>query len=418
MWASKSREGTVGFGMGVSLQEHLQTQVWAIARYLRLTVWPQPTIFDYGDRFVVTDSSQLIVPAVVLASFGVLVAWLLIRKSPLAFLGVAIGLLLAPTTVIPIATQTVAEHRMYLASACMISFVVLTIHLGLSRLMWASPSLTLKRQRVVLGLMFAPVILTLIVLTVRHTRVFLTNESLWADTFQKFPTNQRAAIGLAEAKYRKKTDDVAAESLCNQVIATPGKFVVNAYVLRGLIAERSGHLQQALDDFTQAIDLCPKQRKYALCDAYEHRGQVYLQQREFQKAADDFAEAICVRPKVIKFYHQRAIALRDAGRYAEALQSLDQANVIDSENLNTDIVRGSVNFASGDLTHALDSFDRILVHDPSHLVARRSRVRVYAQLNRWSDAMSEIRRLQQEGRRVDEKLVRDVEQHLANQSLE
>ncbi|MBC7822228.1 MAG: hypothetical protein IAG10_35535, partial [Planctomycetaceae bacterium] len=60
MWASKARAGTVGFGMGITLQEHLQTQVWALARYLRLTVWPRPLIFDYGDRFVVSDLGQIV----------------------------------------------------------------------------------------------------------------------------------------------------------------------------------------------------------------------------------------------------------------------------------------------------------------------------------------------------------------------
>ena len=416
MWASKGREGTVGFGRGVTLQEHLQTQVWAIAQYLRLVVWPQPIIFDYGDRFVVTDVTQVMIAIGVVLAFGGFVLWLLVRRSPLAFLGVLLGLLLAPTTVIPIATQTVAEHRMYLASASVITLIVLVSYLGLSRVPRLS-SARVVTPSVVLGSVLVPVTLLLLLVTVRHTRVFLTNDSLWADTFQKLPSNMRAAIGVAEARFRAN-DDATAERLGNQVIESNSKFAVNAYVLRGRIVERRGDFQKALDDFTQAIALCPSRRKYAMCDAYEHRAQVFLQQREFQKAIDDFAQAIRIRPKVIKYHHQQAIALRDAGHYDDALQELDQAEGIEPQNLNTDILRGSIGLVRGDLDLALASFDRILAQESAHVVARRSRARVLAQMNRWSDALVEIRRLQQEGRRVDEKLVHDVEQHFANHEHE
>ena len=416
MWASKSREGTVGFGMGVTLQEHLQTQVWAIARYLRLTVWPQPMIFDYGDRFVVTEPAQVIPAISVLFALGALTLWLLVRRSPLAFAGVAICLLLAPTSVVPIATQTVAEHRMYLASAAVITVVVLLLYLGLQRLPRLS-SFGIAAPSMVLGGLLAPVAVVLLLWTVQHTRVLLANDTLWTDTLHKLPSNQRAVLGLAEAKFRLK-DDESAEDLCRQLIATPSKFAVNAHVLRGQIVERRGDLPQALSEFSQAITLCPSRRKYTLCNAYEHRAQVYLQQREFQKSIDDFALAIQIRPNVIKYYHQRAIALRDFGRYDDAIQELDQARAIDPRNVSTEIFRGSIGFVSGDLTLALASFDRILAQDPDHLIARRSRARVCVQLNRWSDALFEIRRLQREGRRVDDKLVHDVEQHFANHSHE
>ena len=232
MWASKGREGTVGFGMGVTLQEHVQTQVWALARYLRLAIWPQPLVFDYGNRFVATDLSQLLAAAAMIAAFGALVVWLLVRRSPLAILGVVPILLLAPTTVIPIATQTVAEHRMYLASACPIAAVVLGIYLALARLPRFSAA-PLVRRSAAFGVVLMPVFTMLFLMTMRHTQIFATGETLWADTLRKQPVNQRAVFSLAAVKFNAKTADETAERLCDQAIGVSGIYRVNAYELRG-----------------------------------------------------------------------------------------------------------------------------------------------------------------------------------------
>lgn len=376
MWWSRSRAGTVGFGMGVTHQEHVQTQVWAIARYLRLAVWPRPIIFDYGDRFVVSDPGQVLAATVVLVAFGGLVVWRLVRQSPWAFPGVALCLLLAPTSVIPIATQTVAEHRMYLASACVIATAVLLSYLTLARL----PRFKLaarSTQSVVFGTLLAPVVMMLFLSTVRHTRVFLSPGSLWTDTMQKHPTSQRAVYSLALAKSRETSDVDVTRKLCDQAIDMPGIYVVPAYALRG---------------------------------------RIYAGQGEFQKALDDFTQAITLRPRTIEYYHQRALALLSLGRYDEALRDLDQAIAIDPDNINTDLVRGSVDAKRGEIAQALESFNRFLARNPNHVTARRQRVAVYAQLNRWSDAMREIRRLQEEGQRINSKLVEQVEQNLASRT--
>ena len=49
---SGNRGGTSGWGTGVSPGGYWLTQFPAIARYLRLSVWPHPLIFDYGTIWV------------------------------------------------------------------------------------------------------------------------------------------------------------------------------------------------------------------------------------------------------------------------------------------------------------------------------------------------------------------------------
>ena len=373
MWASKSRDETVGYGMGVTLQEHVQTQVWAIARYLQLTVWPRPLIFDYGDRFVVSDSGQIFAAIVVCLAFGSLTVWLLVRKSPWAFSGVALCLLLAPTSAIPITTQTVAEHRMYLASACLIAALVLGAYLALARLHRVS----VATRSVTFGVLLASVAVMLSLTTARHTRSFLSGESIWADTFQKHPTNQRAAYNLAIAKFNRKTvnDDDVALRLCDEVIGMTGDYVAGGYELRGLIFARRGEHQMAVDNITQAIAL---------------------------------------RPGYSEYYQNRAKSLRDLGRHNEALRDLHRAMSINPNNIYADLIRGSIYTTRGEFTLALECFDRLLEKDPHHGGARIRRARVYARLDRWQDALQEIQRLRNDGRAIDEAFVREVEQHLSS----
>lgn len=374
MYTSENRENTVGYGMGISLQDHIQTQMWAVAHYLRLVVWPHPLVFDYGSEFTVTDSRQLLMAGVVLVTFLLGLLWLTVRRSPLAFPGVMLCLLLGPSSAIPIVTQTVAEHRMYLASACGIAWLVLVLFTAIKRLPSISASGT-ATQCCLVGVLLVPVALLLGVKTAQRSRVFLTEESVWRDTLQKQPLNQRSYLALAQAINENGGDNSEAIRLCDQAISLPGPYTRHLLEIRGTVRAKLGQLEPALDDFSRAIVL---------------------------------------EPKIIDDRYHRANILRKLGRYDEALRDLEEARRIDPKNLSTDFVQGTVYAARGDLLLALDSFDRLLARDSQHVAAQHRRVSVYVRLNRWDDAQRAIQRLQQAGQLVDPKLVREVEEHYAN----
>ncbi|MBC7816883.1 MAG: tetratricopeptide repeat protein, partial [Planctomycetaceae bacterium] len=334
---------------------------------------------------------------------------LLLRRSPLAFPCVVFGLLMAPTTMIPIATQTVAEHRMYLATACVMSLGVVSLYLALERLSCRSVTKLVALNGVLLSLLSA-----FFVTTVRHTRVLTTRESVWIDTIRKHPANQRAVFAIAEVYFLEKENADAAEQYCNQAIAMPGIYGSNSYLLRGQISQARGNLQQAQEDFAQAIAFIPRRNKIA-AKAYEHRGQIFADQHDLPKALDEFGQAIALAPKTIEYYHQRAIILREMGQYDDALRDIRDATLIEPTNINTDLVQASIEISGSNFSEALQCFNRLLAREPSHVGARRRRAWVYSKLDRWDDASREIRRLQAEGRTVDEELTRDVERRVSNQ---
>jgi len=46
--STSNRSGSAGFGTNVTWQAYGLTQLRAIALYLKLSVWPDPLVFDYG----------------------------------------------------------------------------------------------------------------------------------------------------------------------------------------------------------------------------------------------------------------------------------------------------------------------------------------------------------------------------------
>jgi hypothetical protein len=107
-----------GFGLGVSWWTYLLKQSEAILLYLKLSFWPHPLVLDYGTAVVHSVADVWWQAIVVLALLG-LTIWALVRKPVAGFLGAWFFVILAPSSsVVPILTQTMAEHRMYLPLYC------------------------------------------------------------------------------------------------------------------------------------------------------------------------------------------------------------------------------------------------------------------------------------------------------------
>ena len=119
-----SRHGSAGFIGAISPGSYWLTQFQAVATYLKLSVWPHPLVFDYGPFLVlgVQDVAPYALIVVVLLCLSLLALW---RNPPLGFLCVWFFVILAPTCIVPVATQTMAEHRMYLPLAAVMAAVVM-----------------------------------------------------------------------------------------------------------------------------------------------------------------------------------------------------------------------------------------------------------------------------------------------------
>jgi hypothetical protein len=138
-----ARIHSAGFSAGVSPWTYLLNQTVMLVRYLRLAVWPNGLVVNYGwpRPLALVD----VLPAALLIVALIALTGLALRRRPmLGFLGAWFFLTLAPTSsILPIATEVGAERRMYLP---LIALVALAL-IGLARLATGSPAAALSRWR-------------------------------------------------------------------------------------------------------------------------------------------------------------------------------------------------------------------------------------------------------------------------------
>jgi hypothetical protein len=221
----------VGFGLGYSWGTYGLTECWVVAHYLLLAIWPHPLVFDYGA--VVVNLREILPCACVLASLLGMVLIAFERRSALGFAGMWFFLILVPgSSIVPIAFQPMAEHRMYLPLAGVVAILV-----GGA---WS----WLGRRSLFLILAAALALGTAAAIRNRDYR----NETLlWGDTVQRRPANPRAHLALGEALEGESRHAEAAEQFTEAIRLDPGDF--RARMNLGLALYKMGRVDEALAQY-------------------------------------------------------------------------------------------------------------------------------------------------------------------------
>ncbi len=306
-----TRAGSAGFGAGVSPWAYALTQAGALVDYLRLSVWPQPLSFDYGMDLAKNATEVAPQLALVLALL-IGTGYLLWRRPMPGFLGAWFFVVLAPSSsIVPVITETEAEHRMYLPLAALAVGVALGLHAWLGRRAFV-PALALAAA-------FGS-------LTIARNRDYHSEMRIWQDDTLKHPALARAHENLAVALYDERR---LPESL---------QEFYHALELRPIFPECENNLGKALAVMG------------ALDDAADC----------FTKAAQEFS-----RP------HEQAIAffnlgnsLGELGRFDDALAAYTQSAQLARDNAATHNLRGYVLAKLGRYTEAIAEYEQALKLQP------------------------------------------------------
>jgi protein O-mannosyl-transferase len=303
IWTSAFRGGTTGFAGGVTWWNYALTQCRAIVHYLRLSVWPHPLVFDHGTA-VVTD------PLAVAPHFAVLVAlvaatlWALRRSPMIGFAGACFFAILAPTSsVVPVATQTVAEHRMYLPLAAVLTLVVLALHA------------TLARHRAWFAGAVVVAATALAVTTLQRNSDYTSAESIWRDTMDKNPANPRAPVSLGNALVAAGRAAEALPLFERALQLDPNHVKAHGALGNALLA--LGRAREAVPRLEEALRLQPDEFK-----TLSNLGNALLAAGRFDEAIARQREALRLAPTSVETRHNLAVALARAGRPAEAVEEL------------------------------------------------------------------------------------------------
>lgn len=320
-WALGGRGGSAGLTTA-SVVAYALTQCRAIWLYLGKLFWPATLVLDHGEWLASgpADVWPFVVATTALAATVAIGFWRNPRASfPLA----AAAILLAPTTsIVPVKTQTIAEHRMYLPAAFLIGWLVTAV---------ATVAVRLGCERRRAGCRAAAIALVAALATASVTRTALRNRdfasavTLWKQNVRDCPENDRGFTNLVAALIREGRFDEAAP-LAQQAVSDHPERERNWLNLGRICAEEERNADAA-SAFAQAIRLAPGE-----ADARINLGIVLSRGADLEAAVHVLDEAIRLRPDVAKGWLARGMVRLRQERPDLAVGDLETAVRLDPEN--------------------------------------------------------------------------------------
>jgi tetratricopeptide (TPR) repeat protein len=311
--STHGRAGTAGFASGAPVSGYALAQFSAIVHYLRLSFWPHPLVFDYGialaPRFF-----QLIPCALAIIGLVAATAWALVERPVLGFLGACFFAILAPSSsIVPIATETMAEHRMYLPLIPLVVLVVLEVYRRLGR---AALPICLVLAA---GLGLA---------TARRNQDYSSEVAIWSDTVAKVPDNYRAhmSLGAALADLPSRLPDAIAEF--GAALRIHPDYAEGHYNLGVAYAGLPGRLPDAIAEFDAALKINP-----GYAEAHNDLGEAYARSPgRLPDAIAQFQAALQINPDDAKAHYNLGLACSGVpGRLPDAIAQFEAALTIDPD---------------------------------------------------------------------------------------
>jgi len=336
-----SRGNSAGFNAGVSPIVYWLTQVEAVARYAGLSFWPRPLVFDYGP-FRVRSLFEVAPYALVTLPLLAAVAAALVWRPVLGFVGAWFLVILAPSSVIPVATQSMAEHRMYLPLAAAIVAGVLGLHALAGRRAWPA---------------FAAIALLLGFLTTDRNKVFASDLSLWDDTVAKRPDNANARCDLGLAYFNAGRFPEAIGQYKAALELQPAYPAV--YNNLGNALGHTGHTSEAIGLYETAIRIEP-----GFAAAHYNLAKALVRTGKSAEAIAQFQEALRIRPDYPEGHSDLGEALSGAGRLPEAIGEFEAALRLRPDYARAHFYLGNTLAESGRFPDAIANYEEALRIEP------------------------------------------------------
>jgi tetratricopeptide (TPR) repeat protein len=311
MSSGGSRGQAAGFELGITPWTYALTQCQAIIRYLKLSVWPHPLVLDYGTR-VVQHPMDVLPQALLLVSLVAATIFSVRWRPALGFVGVWFFAIIAPSSsVVPLVTQTVAEHRIYLSLA---SVVVLAVLGGYA---------LIGRRIVYAG---AGLAVLLILLTIQRNNDYHDEATIWSDTVAKCPDNGRAHDNLGNALVKipdRIPEAIAQFEEAARLDPDSSKTHNN---LGSALLKMPGQLPEAMAQFEAALRINPD-----FMEAHYNLGNALLGiPGRSSDAVAQFEAALRINPDSVEAHLNLGNALLNLpGRLPEAMAQFEAAVRLD-----------------------------------------------------------------------------------------
>ena len=185
---------------------------------------------------------------------------------------------------------------------------------------------------------------------------------------------------------RAAADPDAAIPACTQLIEHPreGTNVAAAYHNRGVAKFGKGYLDDAIADFTSALNQNPK-----FVDAFKNRGLAYKTQGASDKAIDDFNQAIRLDGNSPGLYNLRGAALLDKLEFNRAIADFEKAISLNQKYRNAFVNRGLAFVFTRQLSRAIADFDMVVRLSPRDPLGYLNRAMARMDMGNFTGAIAD-----------------------------
>ena len=300
---SGARGVSAGFGLGVTPWTYLLTQADALMRYLGLTLWPHPLVLDYGTG-VAGGLAEVWWQGLVVLALLAATIWALVRRPMLGFIGAWFFLILAPSSsFVPLVAQTMAEHRMYLPLAAVLTVATLALFRFSGALRWP----------VVVAVVAASAVVTAV-----RNRDYRDAIAIWSNTVAHAPPHSRAFTNLGSAYVAAGRPAEALPPLERALALNPADY--SAQRNRALALLALGRADEAA-----AIFAALPAREPGESAEYFELGNAYAREGKFPEAAAAYTRTATLDPAHFAARANLGNALLAAGRATEAIAAYEAA---------------------------------------------------------------------------------------------
>ena len=156
---------------------------------------------------------------------------------------------------------------------------------------------------------------------------------------------------------------------------------------RGIACERLSRWREAIDAYSEAIEICPKHADY-----YTYRGDCHFELKNFQPAVDDFRSAVRLDRTRVKDRIALGAALHNLEQPDAALAELQAALRQDPKNASALRWIGAVHFARKDYDAALAWYGKSIQAKPDSWATYYDRADCLAKAGHHAEAVADWKR--------------------------
>jgi Flp pilus assembly protein TadD len=376
-----NRGGTSGFGLGLPWWQYALTQFPAIAHYLRLAFLPFGLDFFYPVQWIYSAARVVPAACVVCALAGASI-WGLWHRKWWGLVGFWFFAILAPTSLVPGITQTIAEHRMYLALAPVAIAAVAGIRWAFRRICAAATPQWRMRDSASALTACVALAVALGVATERRNKTYESEIVLWGDTAAKSFNSPYVQNNFGVALAAANRNSEAAERFKAAVAQAPG--YAEAHNNLALALAEGGRLTEAVEEYKLALKLRPEYP-----EAETNLGVALAAAGRQGEAIGHFQRVVQLAPDDAEARNDLAAALAESGRLTEAIAEYESVIKLKPDSAEVRYNLGNAYLANGRQADAIMQYADAVRLKPDYVDARSNLGAILAQTNRLPEAIEQ-----------------------------